>query len=78
MNCDRCGKEIKDSHKYKVTISDLEGTGTYTCTWCEDCYNDFMDTINSSSFFQDIKPAITQDDEKNVKAKIAQLYKEEK
>ena len=71
MKCDRCGKEIKDNHKYKATIPDLKDAETYT--WCEDCYNDFMDIINGPSSFQSVKPATTQDDEKNAKEIVSKL-----
>ena len=81
MKCDRCGKELaKKEKRYKVTIPHLEGAETYT--WCSDCYNDFMNIINGPPSFQNIKPAITQDYEKNakewVKAKMAQMADKEK
>ena len=80
MKCDRCGKEIKNNHNYKATIPHLEGAETYT--WCEDCYNDFMDVINGPPSFQSIEPAITQDFEKSAKewakTMMAQLHKKEK
>ena len=57
MKCDKCGKKIKNKHRYELTVPPIEGKPE-TYIWCEDCYKEFTDSLNKpSKSFQNVKPA---------------------